>query len=144
MKCIIISALLFAACCCGIVNADDFTSLWQKGDEGSCDVCQFGEPRDEHPPLKVTNGDTVTLTYVNTHNVYQFDDVNAFRNCDFNLAVKICETGTDSTCDNIPTDTNGIYYFGCSIGDGHHCKNHGMKFAMVVSKKHRAPPNLRA
>jgi hypothetical protein len=92
--------------------------------------------------VKVTNGDTVTLTYVNTHNVYQFDDVNAFRNCDFNLAVKICETGgTDSTCDNIPTDTNGIlYYFGCSIGGGHHCKNHGMKFAMVVSKKHRAPP----
>lgn len=119
------------------------------------DFCEICSEIDD-PPFKFRNGDKVTLKWERgaPHNVWKFDNVNAYKNCDFTQAEVVpgCyideekeekdeepwKYGVSPGSCTIPTDTNGVSYYGCGVRD--HCEDEGMKLAVVTRGK---PGNIR-
>merc|ERR1712037_198527 len=57
-----------------------------------------------------------------SHDVYQFTDKNAYDNCDFSQGKATKLAGTSPTTFTYTPKAAGTFYFGCSIGNGGHCK----------------------
>ena len=80
-----------------------------------------------YPPVTTLNAND-SLTFVfpgETHNVYQFPNRAAYNYCDFSNATEVSDSGPVSI--NV---TEGITYFGCSIGS--HCTVLGVKVAVIA------------
>ena len=78
--------------------------------------------------LAVAVGTTVTFTWTDTHDVWEFPDEAAYNSCDFTGAVEHASTSVQ-TVDIVPaTSTAQTKYFGCKVSD--HC-NEGQKVVIT-------------
>ena len=84
----------------------------------------------------VKQGTKVTLTWSGYHNVYQFNTLTEFNNCDFNKAKLVCEK---SPC-TIPAQSAGTFYYSCKVGS--HCKSNQKLALKVTAQMHSSGKSL--
>ncbi len=70
-------------------------------------------------------GDTLTFEFSGGHDVWEFPDEASYNDCDFDSA-----TFLGSSTFTVTFDTEGIRYFGCSVGS--HCDNSDMKVRVTT------------
>jgi len=75
-------------------------------------------------------GDTITLTYSSSHDVYEFANEAAFDACDFSSATLL---GGSRDSPFVYTVTSGDAYLGCSVGS--HCSRSGQKIKISGAAK---------
>jgi len=78
----------------------------------------------------VAEGEAVTFTYSSSHDVWQFDDFNAYQACDFGRATQIADRGDSPFTLLAPA---GNSYYGCDVGS--HCSSGNQKIELVAPSK---------
>jgi len=76
----------------------------------------------------VSEGEEVTFVYSSSHDVWQFDDFNAYQACDFGRATQIADRGDSPFTLAAPA---GNSYYGCDVGS--HCSSGNQKIELVAA-----------
>ena len=72
----------------------------------------------------------VVFKWSGFHNVYMFPNKADFENCDFTNAQELA--WNDQNSFTFKAATPGIFYFGCEVGNGWHCRQ-PQKLALTVT-----------
>merc|ERR1711991_288623 len=85
----------------------------------------------EYAPMVLHGDEKVVFSFNANHNLYQFNNKNAYTNCNFNNAVLIEEGPAEVEISGANEETK---YFGCSVGS--HCSVSGQKIELEWHEEH--------
>merc|ERR1711916_201941 len=85
----------------------------------------------EYASMVLHGDEKVVFSFNANHNLYQFNNKNAYTNCNFNNAVLIEEGPAEVEISGADEE---IKYFGCSVGS--HCSVSGQKIELEWHEEH--------
>ena len=79
-----------------------------------------------YEPISFGVGSQITFTFFGNHNLWLFNNVNAFNSCNFSPASEISVSSITIQFNNV-----GVFYYGCQVGT--HCSSSGQKIQVTVT-----------